>query len=117
MATCEPAARDLGKPVYLFGAMFNSELIQGEKTYFSLNEDKDHRKNIALKDVRPLPFIPVAVNIASNADSDEKPMQWGTCAEGRLYSLGVGSSFQQDVNSHNTLRQAAPLYELCRMAS
>ena len=117
MATCESAVKDLGLPIYLFEAMFSFDDSGDFRKYESWNKDKDHRKNTALKNVRPLPFIPVAVNIASNADSDEKPMQWGTCAEGRLYSLGVGSSFQQDVNSHNTLRQAAPLYELCRMAS
>jgi len=112
MATCESLVKDLGQPVYLFGAMFNSELIQGEKTYFSLNEDKDHSKNTALKNVRPLPFIPVAVNIASNADSDEKPMLWGTNAKGRLYSLGVGTSCHSEVNSHDILRQAAPLHSI-----
>ncbi|SGZ02276.1 hypothetical protein [Moritella viscosa] len=117
MATCESPVKDLGQPVYLFGCQFPFKQTGKTREYPLWNENVDHRKNKDLKNVRPLPFIPVVVNIASNADSDENPMLWGTSTEGRLYSLGVGTSCHQDVNNHNILRQAAPLYELCRMAS
>jgi len=110
MATCESPVQDLGRPVYLFGAMFESKRTKDGLTYDAWNKDEDHRSNTTLKNVRLLPFIPVAVNIAGNADSDENPMLWGTNAEGRLYSLGVGTSCHQDANSHDILRQVSPLH-------
>ena len=117
MATCESLVQDLGRPIYLFGAMFDSKRTRDGLTYDAWNKDKDHRTNTALKNVRPLPFIPVVVNIASNADNDEKPMLWGTSYEGRLYSLGVGTSRNQDVNSHDILRQIALLHRFHRSVS
>ncbi len=98
---------DLGEPIYLFGGYFPVAESGDDKIYPKWNEANDNKKNLELKKVRPLPCLPIAVNIDS-----ESPMLWGSNEFGQLYHLGVGVQVNPSSQSFELLRHCAPIHKL-----